>query len=285
MQQNAQKAQAAQAPRPATQAPPKNKIISQAQIITPPLAAQWLEGHTHNRALSHAKAMGYAADMKTGLWELNGEAIIFDWNGVLQDGQHRLWACVEADTSFHSMVTTGIDPATFSTIDTGKSRSASDVLSIEKFPDKTTLAAAAKMVFMYWHGNPRHNQSAKNREILEFVKANTGLVEWVTKAKQAPRVAAVTSHLAAVMYVAAKRYPHEAETFLHLFKTGENLTVGSPILTIRNRIFTDRGLTSAERLELIVRAWNAYIENRMIVKAVIVPQSPFPRIKGDPQEV
>ena len=256
------------------------KIHSAPILITPKQAAAWLEGHTHNRSLSHSKAMGYAKDMKDGKWDLNGEAIIFDWNGMLQDGQHRLWACIESDTAFKSLITTGIDPATFATIDTGKGRSASDLLSIEKYPEQATLAATAKLVMAYRAGSVRGNYTRKNRETLDFVKANPGLIDWVLKAKKAPRVKAVTTHLAAICYIAAEAHPEQASIFMHQFKTGENLTMGSPVLTVRNRVFTDNALRNAEKFELVVRAWNAFIENRALVKAVTVPQSPFPTIKG-----
>lgn len=258
-----------------------SKIHSAVMLITPKQAAAWLEGHTHNRALSHSKAMGYARDMKDGKWDLNGEAIIFDWDGVLQDGQHRLWACIESDTPFYSVVTRGIDPATFTTIDTGKGRSASDLLSMEKYPQQAALAATAKLVMAYRRGEARGNATHKNRETLDFVRANPGLIDWVLKAKMAPKVKAVTTHLAAVCYIASETYPEQANIFMHQFKTGENLKMGSPVLTVRNRVFTDNGLRSAERFELVVRAWNAFIENRALVKAVTAPQSPFPTIKGD----
>src|SRR5262249_47279450 len=125
--------------------------------------------------------------------------------------------------------------------------------------------------------NPKHD----NSETLAFVKANEGLVAWVAKARTAPRITVVTSHLAAVCYVASQSYPDQADAFMRQFKTGENLTVGHPVLTVRNRVFTDRGLNSGEKTELVVRAWNAFIEGRLLTKAVISADGPFPKIKGD----
>ena len=40
-----------------------------------------------------------ARDMKAGHWRLTHQGIAFDPAGVLIDGQHRLWAIVESDTT------------------------------------------------------------------------------------------------------------------------------------------------------------------------------------------
>lgn len=270
-------------PMPAPPFPQIKSITSQAELITPELAMKWLEGNTHNRPLTHTAVALYLTDMKAGRWKLDGEPIIFDWDGTLQDGQHRLWACIESKTPFWSVVTRGVDPASFDVIDTGKKRSASDLLGIEKYPDSSTLAATARIVIGYWTGEARHNHRHNNAETLRFVKDNPGLVEWVAKARQSPRIKKITSHLAAVTYVASHHYAPQAEAFLQSFKTGQNLNVGSPILVARNRIFNDRGLRSSELLELVIRAWNAYAEGRSMSKSVLVLDNPIPKIKGDPR--
>ena len=63
--------------------------------------------------------MQYAADMKAGRWQLNGEAIKFDKNGHLLNGQHRLHAVVRADTTIQMLVISGLDPETRTTMDSG----------------------------------------------------------------------------------------------------------------------------------------------------------------------
>jgi hypothetical protein len=256
-------------------------IISKAETITPDLAMLWLDGQVHNRPLNHSKAITYANDMAANRWDLNGETVIFDWDGVLQDGQHRLWACIESKTPFVTMVTRGVDPVTFRTIDTGRHRRASDVLSIENYKDTTALAAASTIVLDYQSGSVRGKAkcSATNREVLTFVKENPDFHEWVVKAKKPPTIGVATT-LAAVCYLGHKMYPTQAEEFLHSFKTGQDLHSGSPILAARNRIVGDKGLHRAERVELVIRAWNAFVEGRQILVAKTAPTQPFPTIKG-----
>ena len=46
----------------------------------------------------------YAEDMKAGEWTLNGEPIIFNEEGRLQEGHHRLMAVIRSDTTIESYV-------------------------------------------------------------------------------------------------------------------------------------------------------------------------------------
>ena len=59
--------------------------------VTPELAKDLLEFNNRNyRTLSKPAAKKYASDMRAGLWQKNGESIIFSKFGLLNDGQHRL---------------------------------------------------------------------------------------------------------------------------------------------------------------------------------------------------
>jgi hypothetical protein len=258
----------------------KSKITSGVTIITPDMATKWLEGNTHNRPINQGKVEAYARDMRANAWDLNGEAIIFDWNGVLQDGQHRLFGCIEAATNFQSMVVHGVDPATFKTIDTGKARTAKDVLGISGHHNLTTLAAAAGNVIRILRGDPRSGYPIPNSEVLSFVETNPGIVEWVNKIRRGRSQEAYSSITAAVLFLGSKTYPQEAEQFAHQFKHGDNLAIGSPVLAVRNRLFADKKLNKTERMGLIVLAWNAFVEGRTLMKSQLPTGDAFPTIKG-----
>ena len=90
-------------------------------IVTPDMAVKWLdETNTNNRQVREDHVSRLAADMLTGKWQgRNGEAIRFDTTGRLVDGQHRLWACVQSETPFETLLIKDVDPDTFSTIGIG----------------------------------------------------------------------------------------------------------------------------------------------------------------------
>jgi hypothetical protein len=98
------------------------------ETITPKLATKWLEANTHNRPLAQQHADFLAREMKAGAWRLTNQGIAFDYNGVLIDGQHRLWAIVLSETSVRMNVTRGLDPEAQDAIDVNiKARTNGDI--------------------------------------------------------------------------------------------------------------------------------------------------------------
>ena len=84
--------------------------------VTPLLAKQWMEKDFQGNRKPNKDVVGYYADaMRRGQWQLNGDTIKFDTEGFLLDGQHRLLACIAANTPFDTFVTYGIDRSTYPT--------------------------------------------------------------------------------------------------------------------------------------------------------------------------
>lgn len=255
------------------------QLNSEKATVTPSIAAAWLEKNTHNRPISQTKVEQYAADMKAHKWDLNGEPIIFDWDDTLQDGQHRLWACVESATAFDTMVTRGVDPDTFKTIDTGAARKAHDVLGIAGYTNVNVLAAAARLVMEY--KNPSlGKQRIRNGEVLAFVDRNKDLHRWVLKVRGDKLTKKFGSLLAAVGYIGSHRYANKADEFIKQFGTGENLSVGSPVLALRNRLLADTRLKRTERFALIILTWNAFVTGRSLSKTQLPRGNELPKISG-----
>ena len=80
------------------------------EMITPEIASKYLAMNGENqRKIRSRTVQQYAIDMATGNWILNGESLIFDSNGNLKNGQHRLNAVIQANVSVPMMVIRGID--------------------------------------------------------------------------------------------------------------------------------------------------------------------------------
>lgn len=100
---------------------------SEVKTITPDLALQYLDDNiAENRSIRQATVSKYARDMRHGRWRLTHQGIAFDENGKLIDGQHRLWAIVEANIPIDMLVTTGIPVGDVVVIDGGLSRNIKD---------------------------------------------------------------------------------------------------------------------------------------------------------------
>jgi hypothetical protein len=103
-----------------------NEVIE----VTPEMAFKWLEGNTHNRPVIQAHVERLAREIRAGRWHPTHQGIAFDTNGLLIDGQHRLWAIVEAKIPVSIRVFYNEPPENVIVLDCGQRRSNLDVLNI-----------------------------------------------------------------------------------------------------------------------------------------------------------
>lgn len=99
--------------------------------INPEKARRYLRTSSGNRNISRPVVSSYAKTMKKGDWLLNGVCIIFDRDGHLIDGHHRLHAVIEAGIPVRFDVCRGADPEAFTTYDCGRHRTLGQLLSIQ----------------------------------------------------------------------------------------------------------------------------------------------------------
>lgn len=106
----------------------KHRFISQAKtsIITTLTVDEMkliLEKfHPVNRPISRKDVEVYKKDVLNGDWKFDGTSVVFDWNGNLINGQHRLTAFVELNRELETNVVYGVDPKSILTIDRNKPR-------------------------------------------------------------------------------------------------------------------------------------------------------------------
>jgi hypothetical protein len=115
-------------------------------LVTPDVAQKWLEGNTHNRTLRQSTVERYARDMTEGRWRKTHQGIAFDSDGVLIDGQHRLWAIFTAGVEIEMLVTYGLDMSAQEVIDGGEVRQARDTLVLRGEGVSQVMVGVAKML-------------------------------------------------------------------------------------------------------------------------------------------
>lgn len=86
------------------------------EVITPEQATQYLSHNAKHREINPRKVEKLASDLDEQNWQLNGKVIIFDSNGRLLNGQHRLSACALSGKNLTTLVVRGVNPATFDSI-------------------------------------------------------------------------------------------------------------------------------------------------------------------------
>lgn len=158
--------------------------------ITPEVAKYIVTKYNNNkyqRNLTKGTVDSYNKQMSEGKWRLNGETITFFANQSVGNGQHRMNASINSQTSFDAFIICGISEDTMPSIDTGKGRSAGDVMSMEhnEYGFKSTdLAGWIKTAFYVETGIPAEHgktstrkQAMSNDEVVQYYHENKELFE------------------------------------------------------------------------------------------------------------
>lgn len=123
--------------------------------ITPELAEWILQNlNGRNRPRRQRDIRRYAEDMSKGNWWLTGDTIKFNRHGFLADGQHRLSACVRAQSAFESYVVFGVGPEAFAVMDTGRKRNSDDTFAVAGVPNANVASAAVRWVNILTSAKP-----------------------------------------------------------------------------------------------------------------------------------
>ena len=272
------------------------------EIITPDAAARYLAeaaGNGNRTIKTRHMQDKLAADLANGLWEVNGETVSFDYNGVLREGHHRMQAVCVADTPMETFVVRGIRPEVTRTIDTGVSRTARDVFSMEDEANAATMASAAK-AYLAWRDTgfvatkaiPVYSPSAQDelrrspqgedlRVAVRKVKA------WFATQKGQPRLK-VWWGLYAVIYLAFTEATDSdtADAFFELVSSPYGHSQGDPELALRGKLTTlqaeKQPVTDFTLAYMFVTAWNARRlgEKRVLTKLPSVDLRELPAIRG-----
>ena len=256
----------------------KNQIVSEIIVITPDMAKQWLEHNKKNRKVTGSTVAKYARDIKEGRWQITGDAIRFDTNKNLIDGQHRLLACVKADMPFSTAVTYGLPPEAQDVMDMGKMRSAGDVLSLHGLHNTNALTTAIRTLMAERDGIGKPNASTySTAAILECLEKHPLISRHVPPPGQLPRGIPV-AQVGYVRYVASEFMGHaqRATAMFEVLKTGVPDYTGDPIHAFRERIIRN-GDNSAVAIKRESKWWTLKHAFNLFVKGDGVTNLRFAR--------
>lgn len=253
-------------------------------IITPEFASHILTfRHRTNRNIRPMKLAQLVSDIKGGNFKLNGETIIFDDEGVLMDGQHRLRACMDTGVSIIVLTAFAFPKGAMGTVDQGASRKASDVLAIDGEVSASTLAAVARMVVAYEanEGKSFANSSAISRgSVIDAVAIYPDIadsVKWQSHHQRLFSGIATGSVFAFCHFILAQRYSREAvEYYLERVIVGDELRVGQPAFSARRRLMASGKKTAAFSVEVILRAWLSHLRGKDI--SIVPTTGEFPHL-------
>lgn len=107
---------------------------TQVMEVTPPMAADFLARNKNIRKINKARVASLEEDMRRGVFGVTALGLVFNQDGDLVNGQHRLTAQIRADVTLTYNVTTGCTDEQAIHMDNGLARSMKDVLRMDKEP-------------------------------------------------------------------------------------------------------------------------------------------------------
>lgn len=237
-------------------------------LITPDKAAQLLENNTHNRKVSTLNVRKYATAMTQGKWHANGDPIRIDKDGRLLDGQHRLQAIIQSGIEQTMVLITNLDPECFTTIDTGRLRNLSDILSIEGHSKYVTLKAAGiRFIYELCQGKEASAISGgvklSHEEALAFARSLDGYYSEIDDlGRLTVAVKLLGSQAAASLYyllgLVNRRMRND---FFRYLDTGADMPRKHPVLVLRGKLISTRGEGSGRASDIVpwvLSAWKAF---------------------------
>ena len=278
-----------------------------------------MTNNTHNRPIQDTWVETLAQEHLRRRWRLNGETIVVGKRAEILSGQHRLASLILADerrvaepdlwakdwpeaVTMECVVIFGIDEAddVVNTLDTGKSRTLSDVLYRSELfakykPAKRRVMATAAdhAVRMLWHRTgAKYDAFAPTRthsEALDFIARHPKLlacIDHITSEESNGSVSNLLSlgYMSALTYLMTtcksdyEKYRHdrrEAKTDRSQFDPACEYVVAlsggsNDVGPVRKAIadLVDGG-TVAEKVAIIVKGWNAFVEAKRVTPSQV----------------
>lgn len=263
----------------------KNNVTMTLKSITPELAQHYLSMNVKNRRVQDNQVQFYLRQMKSGQWKITGDPVKLSSDGALLDGQHRLLAIVAYGQPVEMFVAEGLEPESFEVIDTGKPRTAGDVLSVFGVEKAINVAAIVRFILLF-KMDKKHASwftrtvSPSHSDVLDFVQKHphmNEILDFVHKVYRDFRYLPV-SVIGGFYFLFAEKNQTKADKFFMQYKTGLELTKTDPVYWLRDRFLKNEiqktKLTRKEKLMLFVTAWNYFVQDKPMTRLSIPDKFP-----------
>jgi hypothetical protein len=245
----------------------KTRVVTE-ETITPTLAEKMLVNADSNRRAREAVVDDLARLLEQGKFVDAGSSIIFDRDGRMIDGQHRLKAIVKSGVPFRFIIVLGVDKKSQTYINSGIPNRLSDIFQFKGEKDAARLASTLSWVWRYESGYALKHQTNPPRDIaMELLEKHPEIRNSIQDVKTIGKFIH-PAPAAFCHYLFHKKDPAMAREFFDKLKSGESLTKGDPILALRNAIInrsmTKKNVRNYHHLVMLVRAWNTMRRGKKI---------------------
>lgn len=253
--------------------------------VTPADAENLLASSPGNRIVSRKRVLQYAAIMKAGNWELNGQPIIIDSEGRLADGHGRCCACIEANVPFTTVLVANVPRQTWITLDSGKIRSGGDTFEIEGITNGILKNAIVSKYHALTMGLVAASDSGSmnvvgadfKAQALVLYRHHTDIFDWattisvsaVTKGLRGICVASILGGIASYLVLTKEV---DRDTVEHFF---DSLVSNYSPLFVSTRTRLKETSKGSIRQAILADAWEKFIAGRESVIIKITASKKF----------
>lgn len=247
------------------------------QEVTPAQAQKWLEGNVDNRNLREPRVLQHAQVLQRGEWELTGDCLVFDEDGTLLNGQHRLSAVVVSGIPARFVILRGVPAKTQEVMDTGLARTLGDQLQRRGVPYYTYVSSALfwlhRMAYSEATGVAHYadpGQRPTFRQLLNLYEDNKELADEAKAIGRHVNNLKVRAGATLALYHRLKQVDDEnidaeVDLFFDKWVTGAELKASDPIYRLREWCLEDaakrhtRGRAPDYRfVAYAITAWNKW---------------------------
>lgn len=170
--------------------------------VTPDIAFEWLtKNYKENRRVRPAQVKYLADEMRSGRWQDDHpEAILFDEDGEMIEGQHRCHAVVESEKTVRMRVETGVRKSLYPYLDSGLVRTLEDRIHLDGSGAKNKVMVML-ITWLHRHaiGKKSDTRRVSPEVAYELFKKHKESITWAANAHRAIRGVGRMSVLAACM--------------------------------------------------------------------------------------
>ncbi len=248
------------------------------QHVSPEQAAACLDHNTVNRDIKLGEVALYSRQMEEGRWGTCIEPIAFDEAGNLVNGQHRLTAQVETNTSQWWLVLEGVPSEAAKTVNGGARNRLADILKYNGEKNYVVLAGVTNNTYLWAHDLLGVSNRIGPLEGEEFLEKHPDLRHSTEVAMHVAQVSVIDISsivLGTAHWIISQSNGHaEADLFLFRMAHLQNERPGSGIIALLNRLNkgSQKDTTRPkirDQIAAVIKVWNYEVEERFVRRVII----------------
>jgi hypothetical protein len=259
-----------------------NGISAQWVQTSKEICSEWLQSMPDFQRPPSAKRLrSMTRDAISGVWQVTGVPLIFDDQGRLIDGQHRCRIFLASEHFPVVLVVSGVKPVAFTGIDRVLPRSPSAEFKARGIKNYSRMASVAIRFAITDEGFSQGEAVSVQEALDAYYRHERILEDCLNRWRDLEHLITPTNRHYLAAQIIEKHGEEVASKFFDALITG----IGpQPIMTLRKRLMSEaakpgRGrMESREQLALMIKAFNAWRDNRSLGLIKWVIGEEFPKL-------